>query len=95
MAKNGKISLILSSLQTPTHLFVVYCKTSIFLFYTLILLIILSRVCLNDGSGCSNLGYLYGRGKGVKQDDFKTFKFYLTTFLIIYPNPKIEIKKTH
>jgi hypothetical protein len=26
---------------------------------------------LNSGSGCSILGYLYGRGKGVKQDDFK------------------------
>jgi TPR repeat protein len=31
---------------------------------------------LNSGSGCSILGYLYGRGKGVKQDDFKALKFY-------------------
>jgi hypothetical protein len=63
---------------------------------------------LNDGSGCSQLGLSYKEGKGVKQDDFKAFKFFriniisalriksfITTFLIIYPNPKIEIKKTH
>ena len=33
-------------------------------------------MCLNDGSGCSNLGLSYEKGKGVKQDDFKALKFY-------------------
>jgi TPR repeat protein len=32
--------------------------------------------CLNDGSGCSQLGLMYEKGKGVKQDDFKALKFY-------------------
>jgi TPR repeat protein len=32
---------------------------------------------LNDGSGCSNLGLMYEKGKGVKQDNFKALKFYL------------------
>jgi TPR repeat protein len=31
---------------------------------------------LNDGSGCYNLGLMYEKGKGVKQDDFKALKFY-------------------
>jgi TPR repeat protein len=31
---------------------------------------------LNDGSGCSNLGFMYEEGKGVKQDDFKAVKFH-------------------
>jgi TPR repeat protein len=31
---------------------------------------------LNDGSGCSNLGLMYEKGKGVKQDDFKALKFF-------------------
>jgi hypothetical protein len=26
---------------------------------------------LNDGGGCFNLGLMYEKGKGVKQDDFK------------------------
>jgi TPR repeat protein len=30
---------------------------------------------LNYGSGCSNLGLMYEKGKGVKQDDFKALKF--------------------
>ena len=29
---------------------------------------------LNSGGGCSNLGFMYKKGKGVKQDDFKAFK---------------------
>jgi TPR repeat protein len=32
---------------------------------------------LNDDNGCSNLGLMYEKGKGVKQDDFKALKFYL------------------
>jgi hypothetical protein len=31
---------------------------------------------LNDDSGCSNLGLMYEKGKGIKQDDFKALKFY-------------------
>ena len=31
---------------------------------------------LNDGSGCSLLGFKYVTGKDVKQDDFKALKFY-------------------
>jgi hypothetical protein len=31
---------------------------------------------LNDGSGCSLLGFMHDKGKGVKQDDFKALKFY-------------------
>jgi TPR repeat protein len=31
---------------------------------------------LNDGSGCSNLGFMHYKGKGVKQDDFKALKFF-------------------
>jgi TPR repeat protein len=31
---------------------------------------------LNAGNGCSNLGFMYKEGKGVKQDDFKALKFY-------------------
>jgi TPR repeat protein len=27
-------------------------------------------------SGCSNLGFMYKEGKGVKQDNFKVVKFY-------------------
>jgi TPR repeat protein len=30
---------------------------------------------LNNGSGCSNLGLMYEKGKGVKQDNFKALKF--------------------
>jgi hypothetical protein len=36
--------------------------------------IILFACGLNDGSGCSNLGLSYEKGKGVKQDDFKALK---------------------
>jgi TPR repeat protein len=37
----------------------------------------IQKACdLNDGSGCSNLGFMYDRGKGVKQDDFKAVKFF-------------------
>jgi TPR repeat protein len=36
----------------------------------------LSAFGLNDGSGCSQLGLMYEKGKGVKQDDFKALKFY-------------------
>jgi TPR repeat protein len=31
---------------------------------------------LNSGGGCSNLGLMYKKGEGVKQDDFKALKFY-------------------
>ena len=31
---------------------------------------------LNSGGGCSFLGLMYGKGKGVKQDDFKALKFF-------------------
>jgi TPR repeat protein len=31
---------------------------------------------LNDGTGCSDLGFMYKEGKGVKQDNFKALKFY-------------------
>jgi TPR repeat protein len=31
---------------------------------------------LNVGEGCSNLGFSYDKGKGVKQDDFKAVEFY-------------------
>ena len=31
---------------------------------------------MNDGGGCALLGFMYERGKGVKQDDFKALKFY-------------------
>jgi TPR repeat protein len=31
---------------------------------------------LNNGTGCSDLGFMYKEGKGVKQDDFKALKFY-------------------
>ena len=31
---------------------------------------------LNDGGGCFNLGLMYEKGKGVKQDDFKAFKIF-------------------
>jgi TPR repeat protein len=31
---------------------------------------------LNDGGGCALLGFMYERGKGVKQDDFKALKFF-------------------
>jgi hypothetical protein len=37
---------------------------------------------LNDGSGCSNLGVMYEKGKGVKQDDFKALKFLQKAFFI-------------
>jgi TPR repeat protein len=30
----------------------------------------------HDGSGCYNLGLMYEKGKGVKQDDFKAVKFF-------------------
>jgi TPR repeat protein len=32
---------------------------------------------LNSGGGCFLLGFMYKKGKGVKQDDFKALKFYL------------------
>jgi TPR repeat protein len=31
---------------------------------------------LNLGVSCSQLGFMYEEGKGVKQDDFKALKFY-------------------
>ena len=31
---------------------------------------------LNNGTGCSDLGFMYKEGKGVKQDNFKALKFY-------------------
>jgi TPR repeat protein len=38
---------------------------------------IFQKACdLNDGTGCSNLGFMYEEGKGVKQDDFKAVKFF-------------------
>jgi TPR repeat protein len=36
----------------------------------------LSALKLNLGVSCSQLGLMYEEGKGVKQDDFKAFKFY-------------------
>jgi TPR repeat protein len=38
---------------------------------------------LNDGSGCSQLGFMYEKGKGVKQDDFKALP-------LSYINPRRE-----
>jgi TPR repeat protein len=31
---------------------------------------------LNYGGGCSNLGFSYDKGEGVKQDDFKAVEFF-------------------
>jgi TPR repeat protein len=36
-----------------------------------------TKACdLNFSGGCYNLGFVYEKGKGVKQDDFKALKFY-------------------
>jgi hypothetical protein len=52
---------------------------------------------LNNGTGCFNLGLMYEKGKGVKQDDFKALKFYralksscLTPLPLPYKYPRIE-----
>ena len=42
-----------------------------------LLLLISQQACdLNSGGGCSNLGFMYKKGKGVKQDNFKALKFF-------------------
>jgi TPR repeat protein len=41
---------------------------------------------LNDGSGCSNLGFMYKEGKGVKQDNFKV----VTPLPFSYISPRKE-----
>jgi TPR repeat protein len=51
-------------------------RLEIILFNALAFFIHKSKISdLNYGSGCFNLGFMYKKGKGVKQDDFKAFKF--------------------
>jgi hypothetical protein len=38
---------------------------------------------LNSGGGCYNLGLMYKKGEGVKQDDFKALKFYQKINLLV------------
>jgi TPR repeat protein len=40
---------------------------------------------LNFSGGCYNLGLMYEKGKGVKQNDFKVVKFYQKAC-----NPRLE-----
>jgi hypothetical protein len=46
---------------------------------------------LNDGSGCSNLGFMYKEGKGVKQDDFNAF--FIHKSKLRATNAKIQITR--
>jgi TPR repeat protein len=47
---------------------------------------------LNFSGGCSQLGLMYEKGKGVKQDDFKALKFYHKS-KIIATTAKIQITR--
>jgi TPR repeat protein len=47
----------------------------------------ITKACdLNSGGGCSFLGLMYGKGKGVKQDDFKAVKFLVA---IVHSKPPL------
>jgi hypothetical protein len=63
--------------------------------------IILFNAFAYNGTGCSDLGFMYKEGKGVKQDDSKALKFYqkacdlkksscLTPLPLSYTNPRRE-----
>jgi TPR repeat protein len=47
---------------------------------------------LNDGSGCSLLGFKYVTGKDVKQDDFKALKFFQKACDLNVEQPPLKFK---
>jgi hypothetical protein len=81
------------ALNQTTHLLVKLECFEIILFNAIAFFIhkskIRAKVCgLNDGSGCYNLGLMYEKGKGVKQDDFKALILFNAIASVIHKSKK-------